>query len=532
MGNRDLTTILDACVARVQAGESVEACVRDYPEYGDELALLLPAAAHLHTLPRPTINPQVRQRGRELMLAQLQQNQPAPVSFLAFLRYARQKLTGSITKEMPTMRLVLRSALTAFCCLILSTALVAASQNSLPGDPLYPVKRSWEWVQGSFVTPPNQASYDADLLDRRHQELQSLIEMGRPVTFELDGLLEQITSDHLDVSGFIIQVNQDTEWLSQPKAGQMVRVALHVQANGSLVARQVSTSDHPAPTMTATPVATVTPNGCNAGACPTATPTPCNSPNCVTATPVQTATPTPCNTPNCWTPTPTPACNPANCPTATPTPWCGAVNCPTLTLTPTPLCNTGVCPTRTPRPTSTATPNCNPANCSTATPTPPPTATPTACNTPNCLPPTATSTPGCQPAQCPTVTPTPGCNVGACPTATPTACSTPNCTTVTATAPPPATATATPGCTPNTCPTSTPTPGCSGGACNTPAPTPTQCNTPNCVTPTSTPPPGCSPANCPTPTPTPWCGVNICPTFTPTSQLQEHGLHSLRARWR
>ena len=313
MANYDLTTILDECISRVQAGEPVSACVQDYPEYAEQLWPLLTAAADMSTLPRPLVAEQGRVRGRERMLAQLSQNPTQPVSFLAFLRYAAQKITGSLAKERPNMKLVLRSALTALCLLILSTAIVTASQNSLPGDPLYPVKRSWEWVQGSFVTVPEQASYQDELLLRRYQELQLLIETGRQVAFDLEGLLTDQTATTLHVAGFTIQTDADTEWLALPIIGEMVQIHLLVQGDGTLVAQQVAASDRPVPAMTATPTATVTrtPNSCTGGACPTATPTACTTPNCVTSTP------TPCNTPNCVTPTPTPCTTSPNCVTPT-----------------------------------------------------------------------------------------------------------------------------------------------------------------------------------------------------------------------
>lgn len=534
MTEHDLTTILDECVARVQAGEPVEACLRDYPTYRTELTMLLDAAATLNTLPRPIIHAEARQRGRERMLAQIPPNQAQPVSFWAFLRYARQNLAHLFTKELPTMKLVLRSAVTAVFLLILSTIVVTASQSSLPGDPLYPVKRSWEWVQGSFATT-DAASYEAELLDRRYKELQLIIEMGRQVTFELEGWLSQMDDKSFQVANFTVLFNQDTQWLTEQEAGQMVRVALLTQADGTLLAQQVAPSNLPLPQMTATPqptaAATATPHGCNAGACPTTTLSV------------------------------TPNCNPANCntPTVTPTPGCNAGTCPTATSTP---CHTQNCVT----PSATATVNCHPTNCHTPTPhataTPHgcnagacPTATATSCPTPNCAPPTAT--PGCSPANCPTATPTPcdpthcppptatphGCNAGACPTPTATACPTPSC------APP--TPTATPGCHPANCPPATATPcdpthcppptatphGCNAGAC--PTPTATPCPTPNCAPPTATasPTPNCHPANCHTPTPTPThcntpncasptatpegCHLGVCPTWTPTPHLHE-----------
>src|SRR5215470_4116682 len=52
--------ILQLCLARIAAGESIAACLNEYPEHADELAPLLEAAAELRGWAPPALSDATR----------------------------------------------------------------------------------------------------------------------------------------------------------------------------------------------------------------------------------------------------------------------------------------------------------------------------------------------------------------------------------------------------------------------------------------------------------------------------------------
>lgn len=75
------------------------------------------------------------------------------------------------TKKSPLLGF--RAALASFLVLILiSGGAVFASQNSLPGQALYPVKRSWEAVKLQFANQQDRVRLQLQLTDERLKELQ------------------------------------------------------------------------------------------------------------------------------------------------------------------------------------------------------------------------------------------------------------------------------------------------------------------------------------------------------------------------
>ena len=62
-------TVLDECLARLEAGESLTTCLEDYPQHAGELGALLGVAQAVQLLPPPPINRRQYQAGKSLMLA-------------------------------------------------------------------------------------------------------------------------------------------------------------------------------------------------------------------------------------------------------------------------------------------------------------------------------------------------------------------------------------------------------------------------------------------------------------------------------
>jgi hypothetical protein len=156
----DLTTILDVCLERMRRGESIEACVLDYPSEAEELEQLLIAARHARSTFRPpALAPEARQAiQRQLQLA------------VAARQPAQQRTRAGWFKPF-----VMRFALTLVVALLSLGGGVAAAQSSLPGSSLYPLKRVSEGVRLRLTSSAAQrAMLHLDFAAARSTEILAL----------------------------------------------------------------------------------------------------------------------------------------------------------------------------------------------------------------------------------------------------------------------------------------------------------------------------------------------------------------------
>ncbi len=169
---RTFDDILDECLDRVLfRGESVEACVADFPAHAAELREALETAAAVHGA--YAFHPgQDRKRASRLRFLQAvdrrQRRQAAKVG-----RWLGRLTLGS-------RRWVTATAAVALLVVFGGTGTVLASDDSVPGDALYPVKRAAETTRLFFAfTDTQEVDVRARLLERRMEELESVTEKGR-----------------------------------------------------------------------------------------------------------------------------------------------------------------------------------------------------------------------------------------------------------------------------------------------------------------------------------------------------------------
>jgi hypothetical protein len=171
---------------------------------------------------------------------------------------------------------------------LLGSNSVAAAQNVLPGQPLYPIKRLGEEMH--LWLPQSSESRDARMSEyeqRRRDEVHLLLgnHLEAPVTFR--GVVETVGPSQIAVSGIFVDITQDTEIEEPLEVGASVLVAARTSRGGSLFAQSILVEQPAqleiAPSATDTVQPTVTPT-----MMPSATATPT-----VTATPTATATSTP-----------------------------------------------------------------------------------------------------------------------------------------------------------------------------------------------------------------------------------------------
>jgi len=166
---RKFDNILDECLERLLVkGETIEQCLRSYPEQADELEPLLQTALATKQAaaiqPRPEFRAQARYQFRSA-LQEIEQRRRLP-------------LFGWQPRWATVVAIVL-------VLLLAGGSTVAAAGNSMPDNPLYPVKLATEQVQLA-LTPSalGKAELYAKLADKRVAEIVHVANKGKPEQVE------------------------------------------------------------------------------------------------------------------------------------------------------------------------------------------------------------------------------------------------------------------------------------------------------------------------------------------------------------
>jgi hypothetical protein len=183
----DFDQILNSCLDRLHDGDSLDSCLASYPSHAEQLEPLLRTSLHLHTSEGPVMSGKGFTAGEALLLnraTELRARQPKTSS-------PRRK--GFVSGLMgSTRRLILATvAGMVLLCSVLGAGTVSAASGSLPGSPLYPVKRATESVVSSLAPSPQlRARAHLNWAERRLREVEALMER--------DGIVDQVILTDLE----------------------------------------------------------------------------------------------------------------------------------------------------------------------------------------------------------------------------------------------------------------------------------------------------------------------------------------------
>jgi hypothetical protein len=180
--------ILDQCIDRVLSGESIKDCLASYPELAEELEPLLRMAQSVANAasvePRAEFKAAARHRFHQALS---QRGQKAPKR--------RLSLWGWQPRWVGALALI-------FLSLFLGTGAVVASQDSMPNDVLYPVKRGWEQVELVLIRDGTErASQHLVFAQRRLDEVEGLTRQGK----EVPGWLLKDLGDETDKAAEFVE---------------------------------------------------------------------------------------------------------------------------------------------------------------------------------------------------------------------------------------------------------------------------------------------------------------------------------------
>jgi hypothetical protein len=181
MKDKEFNNILDECLERILGGETLERCLKLYPEQAAELKPLLETVLVVKEASAVEPSPEFRARARYQFRSALGEK-AAP---------KRRPFFGWLPQWAAALSIVL-------VVLLAGGGTVAAASNSMPDGILYPVKLAAENVQLALNTSElGKARLCADFADRRVAEIVYMAEKGDAhqvelITERLDDRLETL----------------------------------------------------------------------------------------------------------------------------------------------------------------------------------------------------------------------------------------------------------------------------------------------------------------------------------------------------
>lgn len=219
---------LEDCLQKIEQGSTLDAAIAHYPELAPELHPLLEVSLQARKAGRFTIPEETRRRARARLLQHASQ-----------LRETHRK-SRSILPFWP--RLALAFGIVAVLIFLSGTALVNAASEALPGELLYPVKRTWETLRLELtLDAEKRALMESQLAQERLDEVNELLKKGEAAQIEFSGLLIERHGDWWQVSGISILVIPSTQLPAETIAnGTPIMVIGRTRADGIVEAFKIS----------------------------------------------------------------------------------------------------------------------------------------------------------------------------------------------------------------------------------------------------------------------------------------------------
>ncbi len=251
MKSEEFDRILDEGLSRIQKGEALQNVLADYPHAAERLKPLLITALMGDKLPRYRPSESAREEA-EIRLFQeftaMKEGGILPPSGTnwSLFRYPERWWNGitQFIRKKENLDMKLAPRLAAYLLIFVLAAgffTVSASASSLPGDPLYGVKRGWEQARMTFAFREQaREELEIELEQERREELTSLLLAGRYEEVEYFGVIEEMEASQWVISGYTVLINSDTELSGALEVGTRVKVEAVTQDDGSLLAIEIS----------------------------------------------------------------------------------------------------------------------------------------------------------------------------------------------------------------------------------------------------------------------------------------------------
>lgn len=207
MKDSHFDNIVNDCLERIAAGESVADCLARYPEQADELAPILQmgqATMDVSRAAKPSAAGKAR--GMARMQAALEEGR----------HKRRRRWQMPRLFRMPIGTPIAAAFAVVFLTIVAAGGTTVASADSIPGEPLYPVKSIRESVEERIArSNEHKAQVHAKLARERGREMRELIARGR--IYEAEVVAVRLNR-HLNESANRMGVVVSTHYIEMPRA--------------------------------------------------------------------------------------------------------------------------------------------------------------------------------------------------------------------------------------------------------------------------------------------------------------------------
>ena len=225
----NLYEALEVCLGAIEQGMDIETTLARYPDISDELRPLLQASVSARGIAAPEPSADVIQRNRAKLLQRA-----------AEMRETRLKPSAN-RNWFNSLRRVAVALVVLAIVFMSGTGLVRASSTTLPGDNLYPVKRTWEDLNLLFTFDlTRRESLEIEHENERLEELHELFAEGRSAEVDFAGIVTQQNGNKWLVSGITIVISPQTDLHDGPVfVGDAVRVFGVIQIDDSILVERI-----------------------------------------------------------------------------------------------------------------------------------------------------------------------------------------------------------------------------------------------------------------------------------------------------
>ncbi len=239
--NRDFERRLAEALADLDRGQDIPTILARYPDVADALAPLLETAAYAREVLDYFEPPSAEglAAGHRRMLEAAARKRMRAAAQVSTSPWWERVLAALGPWFRPPVRALATAALLLALFLAISGVTVVAAADSLPGDPLYPVKRMAEQVRLTLtIDPVARAALQARLNRERQAEARAVASLGRRARLRFEGVLERRTDGIWVVDGIALLV--DPEVAEEPPAvGSTVVVEVESPGDGTLHVRHM-----------------------------------------------------------------------------------------------------------------------------------------------------------------------------------------------------------------------------------------------------------------------------------------------------